>query len=158
MMIDLFDIDAGDASEDYDVDHAGRPKSEKPVDLDGCSHSRMCVPRPCCPTHCSHASKVPASFFTPRCSHLAVRRCVHQYSMGRTTEWQTFPGLICVMPAATHAGIRVRKCDGTECFPETQKEFNPGSGDLLLFAGETLSYLSAGRIPACMYKVQRSFP
>lgn len=47
--------------------------------------------------------------------------------------------------------IRVRCLDGRECLPELQMK--PGNGECVMFAGEALAYLTAGRIPAVMYRI-----
>ena len=81
------------------------------------------------------------------CSHTALR--IWSYTRGRPTGWHVDNGLLTLAPAGSSVGLRVRTLDGRCCLPEE----GMAKGELLVFAGDALSYLSAGRVPALMHEV-----
>ena len=131
---ELLDMDAGNAIEEYENDpdrHQVGSSSRLRHDLANCSNSAMTV---------------------------------QQYSYGVGTDWKTDDTLLTIMPAGSAVGIKTRFLDGREWYPETTAEMERqhsnvlswiggGDGDMLCFAGEQLSYLTGGAIPALMYRV-----
>lgn len=81
------------------------------------------------------------------CSHTALR--VWSYTRGRTTGVHVDNSLLTIAPAGSSIGLRVHTLDGRSCFPEAEME----PGDLFLFAGDALSYLTGGAVPALMHEV-----
>ena len=84
-----------------------------------------------------------------RCSHTAMR--VWQYTHGRPTGWHVDNGFVTLAPRGTSVGLRVRTLSdrGRVCFPEEEME----EGELLLFAGDSLSYITDGKVPSLMHEV-----
>jgi hypothetical protein len=83
------------------------------------------------------------------CSQSGLTTWLHQ--MGRPSEWMTDSGLITVGPAGSDPGFRLRSpVDGREWFPEEQMRKN--NGDLLLYCGEAMNYLTGGQIPAAKFQ------
>lgn len=134
VMYELLDMDAGNAIEEYDDDpdiHQVGSSARRRHDLANCSNSAMSV---------------------------------QQFSLGVGTEWRTDDSLFTIMPAGSDVGVKVRMFDGREFYPETKAEMarqhsnvlswiGGGDGDMLCFAGDSLSYLTGGTIPSVMYRI-----
>jgi isopenicillin N synthase-like dioxygenase len=82
-----------------------------------------------------------------RCSHTAMR--VWSYTRGRPTGWHCDNSLLTLAPSGSSVGLRVRLTSGALCEPE--REMKPG--ELIVFAGDALGYMSRGRVPALMHEV-----
>lgn len=82
------------------------------------------------------------------CSHSALR--VWSYTRGQPSGWHCDNTLLTLAPAGTRTGLRVRTLDGQHCQPE---ERMAADGAFIVFAGDALSYLSGGRVPALMHDV-----
>lgn len=81
------------------------------------------------------------------CSHSAMR--VWSYTYAQPSGWHCDNTLLTIAPAGSSVGLRVRTLDGRCWFPEASM----AAGELLLFAGDALGYLTAGRVPALMHDV-----
>ncbi len=80
-------------------------------------------------------------------SHSALR--VWSYSRGKPSGWHCDNSLLTIAPRGTCPGLVVRSLSGHTLHVEKQMR----DDDLLLFAGDALSYLTAGRIRALMHQV-----
>lgn len=81
-------------------------------------------------------------------SHAAMR--VWQYTHSRPAGLHCDNSLLTLAPAATAVGLRVHSPSaGAILFPEAQM----AADEVLVFAGDALSFLTAGRVPAAMHQV-----
>lgn len=84
------------------------------------------------------------------CSNTAMR--VWRYAAGgEPNAMHCDTTLLTVSPAGTVPGLRLRRPDGSSLAVEEGSGL--GAGQLLLFAGDSLSLLSGGRVPALMHEV-----
>ena len=81
------------------------------------------------------------------CSHTALR--LWSYTRGRRGTMHVDNTLLTLSPRGSSVGLRVRTLDGAHVFPEASM----APGELFLFAGDALSYLSSGKVPALMHQV-----
>lgn len=81
------------------------------------------------------------------CSHTAMR--VWSYTEGRVSGWHCDNTLLTLGPVGSSPGLQIRTLDGHECFPEGSM----APGEAILFAGDALSYITAGVVPALMHRV-----
>lgn len=81
------------------------------------------------------------------CSHTAMR--VWSYTEGRVAGWHCDNTLLTLGPIGSSPGLQIRTLNGHECFPECSM----APGEVILFAGDALSYLTAGALPALMHRV-----
>ncbi|KAL1503882.1 hypothetical protein AB1Y20_012345 [Prymnesium parvum] len=95
-----------------------------------------------------------ASVRLEEASHSAAR--VWCYTRGVRSGWHADNTLLTVAPRGTAVGLRCRLLDGRrastprECvYPEKLME----PDQLVVFAGDALSYLSGGRVPALVHEV-----
>ena len=81
-------------------------------------------------------------------SHSALR--VWQYTKGQPSGWHCDNTLLTLAPRGSSVGLEVRSpLDGRSFTPESSMS----ADELLVFAGDSLSYLSSGRVPALMHRV-----
>jgi isopenicillin N synthase-like dioxygenase len=80
-------------------------------------------------------------------SHSAMR--IWMYTQSEPSGWHCDNTLLTLAPPASVAGLLVRTLDGATLYPEEGME----EGEMLLFAGDALSYLTHGMIPALMHRV-----
>jgi hypothetical protein len=81
-------------------------------------------------------------------SHSALR--VWQYTHGQPSGWHCDNTLLTLAPRGSSVGLEVRSpLDGRSFSPESSMS----ADELLVFAGDSLSYLSSGRVPALMHRV-----
>ena len=86
-------------------------------------------------------------------SHSAMR--VWQYTHGRPGGLHCDNTFLTVAPAGTAVGLQMRcPSSGRAYLPEAMM----GTGELLVFAGDALSFLSAGQVPAAMHQVLPPVP
>lgn len=82
-------------------------------------------------------------------SHTALR--IWKYTHGRPGGWHCDNTLLTLAPAGTTVGLECRSpSDGTSYRPEEWMQ----PDDVLVFAGDALSYLAAGAVPALMHRVE----
>ena len=81
------------------------------------------------------------------CSHSGLT--IFSHTTGKPMGWATDDSLLSVCPPSTEAMIKIRMPNGVEWFPEMQ--LKPGTGEMLVYAGEALSYLTCGKIAALMW-------
>lgn len=81
-------------------------------------------------------------------SHSAMR--VWSYTRGERSGWHVDNTLLTVAPPGSAVGLRARLLDGRLLRPEERM----GADQLLLFAGDALSYLSAGRLLPLLHDVR----
>ena len=83
------------------------------------------------------------------CSN-STMRVWHYPPDGAGSEMHCDNTLLTIAPAGSRIGLGIRRFrDNSSCFPEEQ--MTPGA--VLVFAGDALSYLTAGRLPACVHWV-----
>ena len=67
----------------------------------------------------------------------------------RGSEWHCDTTLLTIAPRATVIGLGTQRADGKHLWPEQQMV----PGQLLLFAGDALSFITRGRVPALVHCV-----
>ena len=73
-----------------------------------------------------------------------------QYTKGQPSGWHCDNTLLTLAPRGSSVGLEVRSpLDGRSFSPESSMS----ADELLVFAGDSLSYLSSGRVPALMHRV-----
>ena len=94
------------------------------------------------------ASESPEGIALRSASHSALR--VWQYTHGQPSGWHCDNTLLTLAPRGSSVGLEVRSpLDGRSFSPESSMS----ADELLVFAGDSLSYLSSGRVPALMHRV-----
>ena len=94
------------------------------------------------------ASESPEGIALSSASHSALR--VWQYTHGQPSGWHCDNTLLTLAPRGSSVGLEVRSpLDGRSFTPESSMS----ADELLVFAGDSLSYLSSGRVPALMHRV-----
>ena len=94
------------------------------------------------------ASESPEGIALNTASHSALR--VWQYTHGQPSGWHCDNTLLTLAPRGSSVGLEVRSpLDGRSFSPESSMS----ADELLIFAGDSLSYLSSGRVPALMHRV-----
>ena len=85
------------------------------------------------------------------CSHSGMT--IFSHSHGKPMSWSTDDSLVTVCPPSSEAMVQIRNpTTGVEWFVEGQ--LRPGSGEMLVFGGEALSYATSGRVPALMWRLE----
>ena len=93
-------------------------------------------------------SSAPEGIALSSASHSALR--VWQYTKGQPSGWHCDNTLLTLAPRGSSVGLEVRSpLDGRSFTPESSMS----ADELLVFAGDSLSYLSSGRVPALMHRV-----
>ena len=93
-------------------------------------------------------SSAPEGIALSSASHSALR--VWQYTKGQPSGWHCDNTLLTLAPRGSSVGLEVRSpLDGRSFSPESSMS----ADELLVFAGDSLSYLSSGRVPALMHRV-----
>jgi len=90
----------------------------------------------------------PSSVDLSTASHTAMR--VWQYTHGRPSGWHCDNTLLTLAPRGSAAGLQAKSpVDGRTFFPERHMDAH----SVLVFAGDALSFLTAGHVPALMHRV-----